>query len=208
MNGLEPCETEQQLQVVNLKVMGLDPISFSLNCGEAAALMGPSGSGKTLLLRALADLDPAQGNVFCKDHEKSSLSGPEWRKRVRYSAAEPGWWEDIAYMHFKDVELAGHFMQQLGLDPILLNKPIFELSTGERQRLALVLVLCDQPDVMLLDEPTAALDATATKCAEELIKKQQAKGKILLFATHSQEQAERLADKIFVIEERQLRLKD
>jgi ABC-type iron transport system FetAB ATPase subunit len=79
------------LRVDTLKVAPLPPLSFSVANGECLAVEGPSGSGKTRLLRAIADLDPAEGHVFLDGAEKNEMPAPEWRKRVRYACAErPG----------------------------------------------------------------------------------------------------------------------
>src|SRR5680860_1168169 len=88
------------LRVENLQVYGLEPVSFSIARGECVAIGGVSGSGKTVLLRAIADLDMAEGHVFLRDQERTSMTGPQWRRHVRYSAAEPGWWAETPREHF------------------------------------------------------------------------------------------------------------
>ena len=75
-----------------LKVGALPPLSFELPNGECLAVEGPSGSGKSRLLRAIADLDPSPGYVYLDAIERGEMSAPDWRKRVRYVATEPGWW--------------------------------------------------------------------------------------------------------------------
>jgi ABC-type phosphate transport system ATPase subunit len=87
----------------------------------------------------------------------------------------------------------------------LLDTEIERLSTGERQRLALVRSLAAQPRVLLLDEPTAALDPASTARAEALLTAQLAQGMALLIVTHSAEQAQRMAQRLFHLEQGRLR---
>src|SRR5262252_689372 len=102
-NKTRPAATERGmplLQVRDLRTDLLKSASFSLSAGECIAISGPSGSGKTLLLRAIADLDPNEGMVSLDGHDRSTVPGPEWRRRVDYLPAEPGWWADIVGEHF------------------------------------------------------------------------------------------------------------
>ena len=88
------------LRVDYLSVGGLLPISFEVAAHECLAVEGPSGSGKTRLLRAIADLDAADGYVYLEGAERREMPGPEWRRRVRYASAEPAWWGASAREHF------------------------------------------------------------------------------------------------------------
>jgi ABC-type iron transport system FetAB ATPase subunit len=181
------------LRVDYLAVPGLPTLSFEVAAGECLTVEGPSGSGKTRLLRAIADLDPAEGYVHLEGVERREISGPQWRRRVRYAATEPAWWAPTAREHFpKDAKLARLF-GALALDDRHLECPLFELSTGERQRLSLVRALADEPRVLLLDEPTSALDATTAAMVEELIRYQLLAERIVLLVSHDAGQIERLA---------------
>jgi ABC-type multidrug transport system ATPase subunit len=160
---------------------------------ECLAVEGPSGSGKTRLLRAIADLDAASGYVHLEGMERGELPGPEWRRRVRYASAEPAWWGAIARKHFSASAKLDRLLSALALSPDTLDRPIAELSTGERQRLGLVRAIVDEPQVLLLDEPTSALDAQGAALAEELIKFQMLAGRIVILVSHDPAQIERLA---------------
>ncbi|MGI9383490.1 MAG: ABC transporter ATP-binding protein [Methyloligellaceae bacterium] len=194
------------LRLESLKVHGLEPVSLEVGPGECLAVQGPSGSGKTLLLRAIADLDPVEGQVFLNGTERASLSGPDWRKRVRYGAAEPGWWATTPRPHYSDPARAEELAGTLGLAPKSLDRPITQLSTGERQRLALVRSLEDSPAVLLLDEPTGALDAKATEAAERLIAEERAAGRTVVLVSHDPNQVKRLAGRRLVLEAGKARL--
>ena len=184
------------LVVENLHRPGLAPVSFSLEAGRCLAVMGPSGSGKSLLLRAIADLDPNEGNVTLAGKKREIFSGPAWRRSVAYLPAEPGWWDDKVKPHFEDWDRAAPLADRLSLDPDVADRPIVQLSTGERQRLALIRSLLRDPTVLLLDEPTAALDAASAAAAETLIKEQLAKGAAVVWVTHDRDQAARMADSV------------
>ena len=181
------------LRIDYLAVGGLPRISFEVTPHECLAVEGPSGSGKTRLLRAIADLDAADGFVYLEGAERREVPGPEWRRRVRYASAEPAWWGANAREHFPATAKLDRLIPAVGLEPQLLDRPLSELSTGERQRLGLVRAIADEPRVLLLDEPTSALDAQATALAEELIKFQMLAGRMVVLVSHNSLQVARLA---------------
>ena len=181
------------LRIDYLAVSGLPLISFEVAPHECLAIEGPSGSGKTRLLRAIADLDAADGFVYLEGAERREVPGPEWRRRVRYASAEPAWWGANARAHFPPAAKLDRLIPAVGLEPELLDRPLSELSTGERQRLGLVRAIADEPRVLLLDEPTSALDAQATALAEELIRFQMLAGRMVVLVSHNPLQVARLA---------------
>jgi ABC-type multidrug transport system ATPase subunit len=181
------------LRVDYLSVPGLPNLSFEVVEGECLAIEGPSGSGKTRLLRAIADLDPVPGYVHLDGIERGEMTGPAWRRQVRYASAEPAWWAATGRDHFSASVRLERLLSALALDIAHLDRPIATLSTGERQRLGLVRALADEPRVLLLDEPTSTLDATSAAMAEELIRFQLLAGRIVLVVSHDAAQIERLA---------------
>lgn len=185
------------LRVEHLRIGALPPLSFAVADGECLAVEGPSGSGKSRILRAIADLDPVDGQVFLDGDEKREMAPQAWRRAVRYAAAEPGWWTDTPRGTLPATAAAQHRIARLlaavGLDEDVLDRPVSQLSTGERQRIALVRGLADEPKVLLLDEPTAALDKAATALVEELIRFQLLAGRSVLIASHDTALVDRLA---------------
>jgi ABC-type iron transport system FetAB ATPase subunit len=184
------------LRVEKLKVGTLPPLSFEVAAGECLAVEGPSGSGKTRLLRAIADLDAAEGYVFFEGAERGEMPAPEWRRRIRYVAAEPAWWSHTPRAHWPGNRAAPRLervLASLGLSTDLLDRPVWELSTGERSRLGLARALHDEPMVLLLDEPTSALDIQATALVDELIKFQLLAGRSVLLVSHDAAEIARLA---------------
>jgi ABC-type iron transport system FetAB ATPase subunit len=175
------------------------PFTFDVHAGECIAIQGPSGAGKSVLLRMLADLDPHDGDALLDGRAATSMPAPDWRARVVYQAAEPAWWEPTARAHVRpaDLPFVETRLAALGLAPALLDTPIERLSTGERQRLALVRSLAREPRVLLLDEPTAALDPDAVARVEALLRDRLAHGMAMLLVTHAADQARRLAQRVF-----------
>ncbi len=174
----------------------LGPIDLEIGPGQCVCLSAPSGSGKTLLLRAIADLDRAAGMCSLNGVSRSRMSAPQWRQKVAYVPAEPGWWAETPKDHFKYIDLARFKALDLGLDGACFERPVNQLSTGERSRLALVRALELNPSVMLLDEPTAALDGEATRLVEVELQKRLEDGMALLMVTHSPEQIDRFNSRV------------
>src|SRR5215467_11890916 len=188
------------LQVRDLRTKILKPASFSLAAGECIAVKGPSGAGKTSLLRAITDLDPNQGLVSLEGRDRSTIPGPEWRRLVGYVPAEPGWWAETVGEHFGDWTAAAAVLTNLGFAEEAKSWPITRLSTGERLRIALVRALIIRPKVLLLDEPTAALDSASVAAVESLIAARIRAGLGVLWVTHDAGQAMRIACRQLVAE--------
>jgi ABC-type iron transport system FetAB ATPase subunit len=178
------------------------PFTFDVRAGECIAIQGPSGAGKSVLLRMLADLDPHDGAALLDGRPSASMPAPAWRAAVVYQPAEPAWWEDTARAHFSGVDpgVVEDKVAALGLAASVLDTAIDRLSTGERQRLALVRSLSRRPRVLLLDEPTASLDPASVGRAEALLAGCLAEGMAVLIVTHAAEQARRVAHRIFHLE--------
>ena len=188
------------LSVRALSRPGLEPASFDLAAGEGVAVRGGSGSGKSLLLRAIADLDPNHGRLSLDGRARESMSGPEWRRLVIYVPAEPGWWAETVGGHFTDWDAAAPLAAALGLAAGCRDWPVSRLSTGERQRLALVRALVRQPRVLLLDEPTSGLDHVTAAAAETLVARHREAGGATLWVTHDPAQAARIASRLLMVE--------
>ncbi len=188
------------LIVNGLRTKAGGPADFSLRGGEIIAVRGPSGSGKSLMLRAIADLDPAEGEVSLDGTKRARIPAPEWRRRVAFVPAESGWWDDRVREHFPDgggteSSRIAALIEALGLDPAALDWEVRRLSTGERHRLAIARALVLDPEVWLFDEPTAALDAEAARRVEAVITQGRDRGAAILLVTHDDAQAARLADR-------------
>ena len=200
-----------QTPAVRLRIAGLrsalaGPFDLVVALGECVAITGPSGSGKSLFLRMVADLDPNQGEVMLDGRDRRTFPAPDWRRQVVYNAAETGWWDDLVAPHFPGPALAQAraITPSLGLDPALLDGPVLRLSTGERARLALIRTLVLDPPVLLLDEPTGALDQASTGLVETVLRQRLSAGTAILLVTHSVEQAQHLGHRHYRMADRRL----
>ncbi|HUS96426.1 MAG TPA: ATP-binding cassette domain-containing protein, partial [Hyphomicrobiaceae bacterium] len=134
------------LTVTNLRTAFVGPASFTVQTGGCLAISGPSGSGKTLLLRAIADLDPNDGEISWDGRSRDAMQAPAWREIVGFVPAETGWWADKVAAHFPpspergDSEIEA-LIVELGLPVLALDWDVNRLSTGERHRLGLVRAL-------------------------------------------------------------------
>ncbi len=193
------------LEVIDLHRAGLKPASFCLPDGTCIAVRGASGAGKTLLMRAIADLDPNEGRVVLNGDNRADIPAPLWRRRVTYLPAEPGWWAETVGAHFTDWTGALPLIERVGLTDAARTWPVARCSTGERLRLALARALTVRPLVLLLDEPTAALDAAAVALVEALIREHLAAGMSALWVTHDPAQAKRVAHSALCVDAGQVR---
>jgi len=188
------------LHVTNLTRLMIGPINLTIRDGECVALTGPSGTGKSVLLRAIADLDPNSGVVKTNDMQRETVSAPQWRKQVAMLPAESGWWQENVAAHFQTPDITRHHLPEVGLPIEAMGWEVARLSTGEKHRLALLRCLEANPQVLLLDEPTAALDQDTTLLIEALLKRQLASGTSILLVTHDTAQAKRMALRILHLE--------
>ena len=185
------------LELIGLHSRLVGPFDLRLEAGECVAVTGASGAGKSLFLRLIADLDPGDGQVLLSGRERRSWAPPAWRRQVLYNAAEPGWWAARVREHFPGPSLARarELAPLLDLRLGLLDAPVLQLSTGERQRMALIRALAVEPPVLLLDEPTGALDQDSTALVEEMLAERLAGGTAILMVTHNPEQARRVGSR-------------
>lgn len=196
----------QLLSVEELNGFGVGPVSIALAAGERLAIMGASGAGKSLLLRLLADLDPGEGKVILAGQPRETIAAPSWRRRVMLVPAQAGWWAPTVEGHFElsMMEMAVAMAARLLLPPGIMKREVRVLSTGERQRLALIRAWVRRPEVLLLDEPTSGLDPTATAAVEALLVECSGEGVGIVMVTHDAMQARRMADRTFTMDKGRL----
>jgi putative ABC transport system ATP-binding protein len=189
----------------------LQPTDFELCGAQRVVVTGPSGSGKSVFLRALALLDPIDtGEIRWHDKAITRTRIPAYRRRVAYIAQRPamldGSVEDNLRYPFSlriyrdarfDRATAARLAKEAGRGPDFLDKPASELSGGEAQIAALIRVLQLAPDVLLLDEPTAALDPASALAIEALVSAWfgGAEGRASIWVSHDPVQASRVGDR-------------
>lgn len=192
-------------RVDQLEYLQRGPFSFSLSKAECVGLSGPSGIGKSLLFRALTDLIPSSGEVSLQGLSRNAIEAPEWRIKVMLLPSDSAWWFERVGDHFLPSNSSSEFsdlLRQFGLPPEILSWQPSRLSTGEKQRLALLRALQYQPDLLLLDEPTSGLDAKNTSEVEGyLLQLKKERELSLMWVSHDSEQLARVADKILSMDE-------
>jgi len=192
------------LRVEALTRLGFGPFDFEVADGACLAITGPSGAGKSVLLRAIADLDPNEGQMRTGRLVREDVAAPDWRRAVALLPAESGWWEEGVAAHFRDVSRVSSLLPQVGLAEEAMSWDVARLSTGERHRLALLRALEQEPEVLLLDEPTTMLDAGTTELVETLLKERMAQGLSIVLVTHDPAQPERIAERVLWLEDGRL----
>jgi len=182
----------------------LDIDHLEVQCGEMLAILGPSGSGKSTLLRLMQFLErPSAGRIAFDGQPIDGEPPLDVRRRVTTVFQRPllldrSVRDNVAYglrlRGWRDGRTAvDRLMARLGLSD-LADSPARSLSGGEGQRVALARALAIDPEVLLLDEPTANLDPYHVSLIEDIIRAQRARGITIVLVTHQTFQARRLAD--------------
>ena len=186
------------LRIEELVSNGTGPCSLSIAPGECVCISGPSGAGKSLLLRAVADLDPHHGKVYLDEIECNDTSPVQWRRHIGLLPAESQWWHDTVGEHLEDVDIS--LLSALGFSQEVLAFELMRLSSGERQRLALIRLLHNKPRALLLDEPTASLDPESTRHVEQLLADYRVQNQVpVIWVSHDPAQIKRIADRHYQI---------
>lgn len=181
------------LSVRDVSCVTLSGICLHVSPGEVVCLSGPSGSGKSRLLRAIADLDAHDGEVWLDGQAQSAMRASAWRRQVMLVPAEAPWWFERIRDHFASAPSPSDF-ERVGLPAEAMNWPVARLSSGERQRAALLRAMSHEPGALLLDEPTANLDGdTTTKVESWLLERIAARRMPALWVAHDMAQVARVA---------------
>jgi ABC-2 type transport system ATP-binding protein len=185
----------------------VDELSFAVPAGTIFALLGPNGAGKTTTVECLEGFrrpDRGEVRVLGLDpiRDRAALAprvGVMLQEGGAYQAASP---RELLRLH------ARFYAQPMPVEDLLeradlaavAGQRVRTLSGGERQRLNLALALVGQPEVLMLDEPTAGMDPQARQAAWSLVRELRDAGATVLLTTHAMDEAERLADLVAVID--------
>jgi ABC-2 type transport system ATP-binding protein len=183
----------------------LDGLALEANTGALTAVLGPNGAGKTTLIRCCTDLiRPSQGTVRVLGLPAGSrmLAG-----RIGLMPQSAGSWSGI-----KAIELL-HYLAGLYANPLPVPKlverlgltdcaktPYRRLSGGQQQAVNLAAALIGRPELIFLDEPTAGMDPHARRATWLLLRELRANGVTMLLTTHAMDEAEALADQVFIVD--------
>jgi ABC-type multidrug transport system ATPase subunit len=184
----------------------VDDVSFSVDAGRSLALWGENGAGKTTLLRAVLGLLPCTGLLSVAGHDVRR-AGRQARGAIGYVPQQLALYDELSTLGYLRY-VAGLRKVEAHEAPVLLArvgladqaaKPVGRLSGGMRQRLALAAALLGDPPVLVLDEPTASLDAGARQDFLRLLSDLRRSDKTLLLTSHRTEEVATLADEVHVL---------
>ena len=193
--------------------IAVEDVSFEIGRGEVFVLLGPNGAGKTTTLRMLGGLIlPDRGQVIIDGVQIERGTADRLRKRIGFLTETPGLWEQLTVADnmttyaklFRVPDAAG------AVERLLRRFELWErrseraatLSKGMKQKLALARALVHEPDVVLLDEPTANLDPATSRGVRELIGELRDRGCAVIVSTHNLDEVERVATRLGLISTR------
>ena len=190
------------------RLVAVDEISFDVRDGEIFGLIGPNGAGKTTTMEcveglrtpdrgtiSVLGLDPFRDTYKLQDRIGVQLQQAQLQKRIKVWEAVHLW----CALYRRKVSDGERLVEQLGL----VDKRdawFMTLSGGQKQRLFIVLALINDPELVFLDELTTGLDPQARRAIWELVRGIRERGKTVFLTTHLMEEAERLCDRVAIIE--------
>jgi ABC-2 type transport system ATP-binding protein len=188
--------------------VAVDDVSFAVNDGEIFGLIGPNGAGKTTTMECIEGLrvpdrgtisvlgfDPFKDVYKLQERIGVQLQQAQLQKRIKVWEAVDLW----ASLYRKKAADGERLLEQLGLAE-KRNSWFMTLSGGQKQRLFIALALINDPEVVFLDELTTGLDPQARRAIWELVRGIRQRGKTVFLTTHLMEEAERLCDRVAIIE--------
>jgi len=188
-------------------MVAVSDVSFEVHEGEIFGLIGPNGAGKTTTMEcvegvrrpdsgaiSILGLDPARDVYALQNRMGVQLQEAQLQKRIKVWEALDLW----ASLYAKSVD-GDRLLEQLGLAS-KRNAWFMTLSGGQKQRLFIALALINDPEVVFLDELTTGLDPQARRAIWDLVRGIRDRGKTVLMTTHLMEEAERLCDRVAIIE--------
>jgi ABC-2 type transport system ATP-binding protein len=195
--------------------LAVDHVTFEVRAGEILALLGPNGAGKTTTMRMLAGLiAPTGGSVALDGVELTRATGGVLRARLGFLTEAPGLWDRLSVRENLRVfggiyglaDLDGRVNRILDRFELSDHATVraAELSKGMRQKVAIARALLHDPKILLLDEPTSGLDPAIARSVRLLLEERRAAGGAVLVSTHNLDEAERLADRVAVLQQRLL----
>jgi ABC-2 type transport system ATP-binding protein len=187
--------------------IAVDDVSFEVRRGEIFGLIGPNGAGKTTTMEcveglrrpdrgaiSVLGLDPRRDAYALQNRIGVQLQEAQLQKRIKVREAVGLW----AALYRKPVDSAG-LLEQLGLRD-KREAWFMTLSGGQKQRLFIALALINDPEVVFLDELTTGLDPQARRAIWDLVRGIRARGKTVFLTTHLMEEAERLCDRVAIVD--------
>lgn len=205
---------KRHLRVANLsksygRQRALVDVSLAFLPGQVAAVVGPNGAGKTTLLAILSTLvKPTRGDIFLGNEPMTHA--PAARIAIGYVGHEPGVYPDLSAQQnlrlfaslyaLADAERRiATMLERVDLADVRADLPARAYSRGMLQRLALARALLHGPEILLFDEPSAALDPIGARWLSDELKRERESGKLVVLVTHDLEAAAQVANQVVVI---------
>ncbi len=192
------------LELINItknykNVRAVESVSFYIDRSEIFALLGPNGAGKTTIIRIIGEGLAHQGKLLMEGKKIE-------RWKIGYAPQEGLLYRDLTaqdnikfYALVKKVSIKESIKILKDLE--IPNKKVRELSGGMQRRLSIAIALLGNPKLLVLDEPTVGLDVESRREIWKIIKKNREEGRAILLTTHYMDEAEKLADRIAIINE-------
>ena len=194
------------------KLKALDNVSVICNKGECIALIGPNGSGKTTLIKSILGMVVCDSG-FITFNGKNIKHHWQYRENIGYMPQIGRYPDNMSIGQVinmmkdirgkKNVQLDEDLISQFGLTEIL-TKRMRTLSGGTRQKVSAALAFLFNPDVLILDEPTAGLDPVASEILKEKIVAEKNKGKLVLITSHILSELDDLISQVIYMQEGKL----
>lgn len=191
-------------------IVGIQDLSLEVEEGEVFGLLGPNGAGKTTTIRLILDfIRPTSGKATVFDMSPRA-DGINIRRRVGYL---PG--DFVTYNHMTGATVTDYFAKLRGTDPVKLealcerykldlSRKIGQLSKGNKQKIGLVQAFMNDPDLLILDEPTAGLDPLLQHEFQEMLREEKEQGKTVFMSSHVMSEVEATCDRVGIIRDGEL----
>ncbi len=199
------------IEVKNLKkyyskTKAVDDISFNVKKGEIIGFLGPNGAGKTTTIRCMMDfIKPDSGSIeiFGFDSKEDS---ERIKKDIGYLSGELNLyteWTGREHIKFlkglrKNSKFDNKLIEKLNFNP---NVKVKSLSTGNKQKLALIIAIIHNPKLLILDEPTTGLDPLLQDIIYDVLKKKAREGVSIFMSSHNLSEVERVCDKVLILKQ-------
>lgn len=194
------------------KLKALDDVSVTCNKGECIALVGPNGSGKTTLIKSILGMVVCDSG-FITFNGKNIKHHWQYREKIGYMPQIGRYPDNMSIGQVlnmmkdirgkKDLQLDEDLIDQFGLTD-MLGKRMRTLSGGTRQKVSAALAFLFNPDVLILDEPTAGLDPVASEILKEKIIAEKNKGKLVLITSHILSELDGLISQVIYMQDGKL----
>ena len=188
--------------------MAVDSISFSVAENEVFGLVGPNGAGKTTTIECLEGLRDRDGGAVSVLGLDPGDAGADLRRRIGVQLQESSLFDRIRVQEALDL-FSSFYPQSIDWRPLIaqlglgerLKAPFVKLSGGQKQRLFIALALVNDPELVFLDELSTGLDPQARRTMWDLVRSLRDKGKTVFLSTHFMEEAERLCDRVAIMDQ-------